>query len=233
MGVALDTLRRETIMIRTDEAIKRDLVDELYWDYRVDASSVKAEVSDGVVTLTGTVPSFSARNAASTAAWGIDGVTEVTNLLTVRFPPTFAIPSDAEIMTSAERTLAWNPDVHSADIQVSVTGGTVKLEGTVDAYWKRWKAQDLVSDLRGVVEVENHLAVAPSESFLDKDIARGIEAALERNLYVNAEKITVRVEDGRVTLTGTVPSHYARGRAYDAAAFTPGVLDVDNNIVVA
>lgn len=44
-------------MIRADEEIKRDLVDELYWDYRVDASNVKAEVSDGKVRLTGTVPS--------------------------------------------------------------------------------------------------------------------------------------------------------------------------------
>jgi hyperosmotically inducible protein len=66
-------------MIRTDEAIKRDLIDELYWDYRVDAFNVKAEVSDGRVELTGSVPSYSARHAAVTAAWGIDGVREVIN----------------------------------------------------------------------------------------------------------------------------------------------------------
>ena len=220
-------------MIRTDQEIKRDLVDELYWDYRVDASDVKARVSDGKVTLTGTVPSYSARGAAAAAAWGLDGVSEVTNLLTVRFPPTYVIPTDAEIKTSADRTLAWNPDVYSADIDVTVSGGVVRLEGTVDAYWKRWKAEDLVSNLNGVVEVENHLAVVPSESFLDKDIAQDIESALERNQYVYAENVTVKVEDGKVTLTGTVSSYYARGRAYDAAAFTPGVLQVDNHIVVA
>jgi len=219
-------------MIRTDEAIKRDLIDELYWDYRVDASNVKAEVSDGKVTLSGTVPSYSARSAAVTAAWGIDGVNEVTNLLTVQFPPTFVVPTDAEIKTSADRTLAWNPDVYSTDIDVTVTGGVVRLEGTVDDYWKRWKAEDLVSNLKGVIDVENHLTVVPSKSFLDKDIAKDIEAALERNLYVDAEKVTVEVEDGNVTLTGTLPSYYARSRAYDAAAFTPGVLKVDNHIVV-
>jgi osmotically-inducible protein OsmY len=219
-------------MIRTGEEIKRDLVDELYWDHRVDASDVKAEVSQGKVTLTGTVPSYSARSAAANDAWGIDGVDEVTNLLSVRFPPTYAIPTDAEIETSVDRTLAWNPDVHSVDIDVAVTGGVVRLEGTVDAYWQQRKAEDLISNLRGVVDVENHLAVVPSESFLDKDIAKDIEAALERNLYVDAEDVTVKVEHGNVTLTGTVPSHYARGRAYDAAAFTPGVLKVDNHIVV-
>jgi osmotically-inducible protein OsmY len=220
-------------MIRTDQEIKRDLIDELYWDYRVDTSDVKAEVSDGKVTLTGTVPSYSARSAAAAAAWGIDGVGGVTNLLTVRFPPTYVVPTDAEIKTSAERTLAWNPDVYSADIDVTVSGGVVRLEGTADAYWKRWKAEDLVSNLNGVVDVENHLAVVPSENFIDRDIAQDIEAALERNQYINAENVTVKVEDGEVTLTGTVSSYYARGKACDAAAFTPGVLTVDNHIVVA
>jgi osmotically-inducible protein OsmY len=157
----------------------------------------------------------------------------VTNLLTVRFPPTYVVPTDTEIKTSAERTLAWNPDVYSADIDVTVSGGVVRLEGTVDAYWKRWKAEDLVSNLNGVVDVENHLAVVPSESFLDKDIAQDIEAALERNQYVNAENVTVKVEDGKVTLTGTVSSYYARGKAYDVAVFTPGVLTANNHIAVA
>jgi osmotically-inducible protein OsmY len=219
-------------MIRTSEEIKKDLIDELYWDNRVDASSVKAEVSDGTVTLTGTVPSYSARDAATAAAWSIEDVTGVTNLLTVRFPSDFAVPTDDEIKTSVERTLGWNPDIYSLDIDVNVKAGVIELEGTVDAYWKRWKAEDLVSNLRGVLDIENHLAVVPSESFLDKDIAKDIEEALERDLYVKAEDVTVMVEVGKVTLTGAVSSNYARNRAYEAAAFTQGVIEVDNNIVV-
>jgi osmotically-inducible protein OsmY len=173
-----------------------------------------------------------ARNAAAAAAWAIDGVREVDNLVTVRFPPDFGVPTDAEIATSVERSLAWNPDIESAAIGVTVTDGIVRLDGSVDSYWQRWHAEDLVAKLRGVIEVENHLVVVPTETYLDKDIARDIEAALERNVYVDAAKITVKVEEGRVTLTGTVPSYYARGRAYEAAAFTSGVLDVDNNLVV-
>jgi osmotically-inducible protein OsmY len=222
----------ENVMLRTDEDIKRDLVDEMYWDYKVDASDIKIEVSDGRVTLTGTVPSYSARNAASTATWGIDGVTEVINLLTVEFPPALTVPADTDLKTRVENSLTWNPDIYSVDIDVRVTDGVVRLEGTVDSYWKRWKAEDIISDLSGVIDVENHLAVVPSESFVDKDIAEDIESALERNIYVDAEQVTVKVENGKVTLTGTVPSYFARGKAYDAAAFTPGVIEVDNNLVV-
>jgi hyperosmotically inducible protein len=219
-------------MTRKDQEIKKDLIDELYWDHRVDAAEVKAQVADGKVTLTGTVPSYSARSAAASASWGIDGVKEVTNLLSVRFPTTFVVPNDVEIKTNAERTLAWNPEVYSADVDVTVIDGVVCLEGTVDAYWKRGKAEDLVSNLRGVVDIENHLAVVPSESFVDKDIAREIESAFQRSQHVDAEDVTVKVENGRVTLTGTASSYYARGRAYDVAAHSLGVVAVDNHIIV-
>lgn len=219
-------------MNRTKEAIKQELKEELFWDYRVDSSDVKVEVKDSEVELTGTVPSFTAWNAAATAAWNIEGVSTVNNQLQVEFPPALEVPADDEIITNVRDTLAWNPEVYDLDITVHVNHGLVTLEGTVDAYWKSWKAEDLVSNLRGVTGVENHLAVVPTDSFLDKDIARDIESALERNQYVDAEQVTVLVKNGRVTLTGTVPTFYARGRAFDAAAFTPGVISVDNNTVV-
>lgn len=219
-------------MHRSDEAIKRDIMDEMYWDYRVDAADVKVEVDDGKVTLSGTVPSYTARIAAENDSWMIRDVKDVANRLRVKFPKTFTVPSDEEIRTNATRALAWNPDVYSLDIVVSVTAGMVKLEGTVDSYWKRWKAEDLVSDLRGVIDVENHLAVVPSDEFVDKEIAKDIEDALDRNIYVDAESITVKVENGKATLTGTVPTYYSRNKAYSSAAFTPGVTEVENEVVI-
>jgi osmotically-inducible protein OsmY len=103
----------------------------------------------------------------------------------------------------------------------------------VDAYWKREKVNDVVINIKGVIDVENHLAVVPTKSILDKDIAKDIEAALKRNVYVNAENITVKVEDGIATLTGTLSSYYARSVAENAAAFTPGVIDVNDKVVLA
>lgn len=219
-------------MNRTNEMVKRDVVEELFWDYRVDAANVNVQVDDGEVKMTGAVPGYTAWNAASEAAWSVDGVQTVTNQLDIEFPSDYQVPTDEEIKTNAEWTLSWNPDVNSLDIQVTVTNGEVKLEGTVDVYWKVWKAEQLVSNLCGVTAVENHLAVTPGDGILDKDIAKDIESALERNLYVDAEKVTVIVKNGKVTLTGTVPTYYARGRAYQAAALTLGVTEVQNNILV-
>lgn len=89
----------------------------LYWDCRVDASNISAEVPGGKVELTGNVQSYSVRNAAVTAAWGVDGGREVDNMITVRFPPTFITPTEAEIETGAKRTLAWKPDVYGSDLE--------------------------------------------------------------------------------------------------------------------
>jgi osmotically-inducible protein OsmY len=219
-------------MIRTDQQIKKDIVDELYWDYRVDASNTKVEVAEGKVTLTGVVSTYTARNAAVADAWGIAGVKDVTNLLSIVFPPTFDVPADKEIKRRAEMRLAWHSGFDKVDIDISVVRGVVKLEGAVDAYWQRWKAESLVSELMGVRNIENHLTVVPGESYVDHDIAEQIESALKRNPIIDAEAVTVKVECGQVTLTGSVPTYYARGRAYSIAAQTAGVINVDNNVTV-
>jgi len=219
-------------MVQTDQKIKKDIVDQLYGDYRVDVAEVQVEVHGREVTLTGVVPNLTARNAATADAWEIAGVKRVINLLTVRFPPTFTVPSDESIEDSARMTLAWNPAVYSEAIDVSVTGGVVKLEGTVDTYWKRWKTENLVSNLSGVREVENHLTVVPTESRLDRQIAEEIQAALVRNLYIDPDRVTVKVEHGKVRLTGSVETYYGRARAYEAAANTAGVIEINNDVVV-
>ena len=44
-----------TTSSRIDEAIQRDILDELKWDMRVRPNEVGVAVKDGIVTLTGTV----------------------------------------------------------------------------------------------------------------------------------------------------------------------------------
>ncbi len=89
-------------MARMDEQIKKDVVDELYWDDRVDATKVNVEVCNdivrslearssvyaddvnvrvrnGHVTLTGTVPSWAARVSAHDAAAYSAGSVDVEN----------------------------------------------------------------------------------------------------------------------------------------------------------
>ena len=70
-------------MATSDELIKKNVVDELYWNDSVDASRVKVEVEHGVVFLSGTVSNYRARTASAESAAGIHGVLNVQNRIVV------------------------------------------------------------------------------------------------------------------------------------------------------
>lgn len=217
-------------MPRTDENIKRDVVDQLYWDNRVNAADVKVEVLDGIVTMSGNVNTSNARYSAVSDAWMIEGVTNVNNDLQVIYASAMNLPTDMQIKTQAENTLLWNEDIDSTKIEVSVSQGIVTLNGTVDSLWKKWEAEQTVYRNFGVLSVGNHLTIVPTLSIVDQDIAEDIEKALDRNFYVDAEDVAVKVDRGIVTLMGDVKSTIARTQAEEIAMYTAGVMDVKNEL---
>jgi len=218
------------LTIRKDEDIKKDVIHRLTWDDRVEAAKIIVDVKEGKVTLTGSVPSYLARSAAYDDVWTVRGVRSVDNELSVK---PLKVPSDEEIRTRVEDRLMTSPAFETADIDVEVDSGIVKLKGTVDALWKRSSAETITEALRGVVDVQNELAVVPTGDFVDEDIARRIIDALDRDARVDAEDVTVSVRNGTVTLTGTVPDRYARRAAYEAALYTSGVKEIHDQLAVS
>ena len=220
------------VATRTDEEIKKDVVDELYWDGRVDASDVKVEVSEGTVTLSGTVPNYKAYDAADEDAWAMSGVMYVRNDLTIKYPAGMTIPTDVDIKSNIENLLLWQPNIDSTEIDVTVENGWVTMRGSVDAFWKKVKTEELALNLSGVLGITNELAVVPTKNFTDKAIAEDIESAMERNFNIDQDLIDVKVKNGKVTPTGSVPSLPAFRAAQRIAENTLGVLIVDNELVI-
>jgi osmotically-inducible protein OsmY len=214
------------------EEIKRNVVDQLYWDTRIDASDVGVKVDRNKVELTGTVPNYGARYAAEFDTRQIPGVKEVDNNISVLYPSTIEIPVDEDIRERVKNMLAWNPSIDSSKIEISVISGQVRLEGSVDSYWKKLRAEDITTQVAGVVSVENLLSIVPSEQFSDEVIADSIMNSLERSGAVNAEDIDVRVEKGIVTLSGSIPDHMSREIVLKSAEYTAGVIDVIDNLVI-
>jgi len=217
---------------RTDQDIKKDIVDELYWDDRVDASAVMVEVQSGKVVLQGSVPSYTVRRVAEQTVGMIRGVAGLDNRLVVELPKTLHEITDVEIEANATSSLGWHPDVDAADVGVTVTAGIVSLDGSVGRYWEKLEAEEVISRIGGVVGVENRLAVVPTRDVWDQVLAEGIVTALERSRRVDAESVTVEVTSGRVVLSGTVPDAPIRRIAEDIAFRTSGVREVENNLVV-
>jgi osmotically-inducible protein OsmY len=220
------------VAVKKDEEIKKDALEQLYWDDRVDASNLKVEVSRGEAFLTGTVPNYGAYQAAEDDLWSIPGVRYVRNDAVVKYPVGAKVPSCAEIKASIERVLLWQPDIDSLDIDVSMEDGAVVLQGSVDAYWKKIRAEELALALSGVSSIRNELAVVPSGAYTDKAIADDIESALKQNIGADVDSIEVRVENGKVALSGSVSSLPALYAAEKIVENTPGVILYSTELVV-
>jgi osmotically-inducible protein OsmY len=219
-------------MTQTMEQIKRDIVDHLFWDSRLDASKVKVEVDDGKVILTGTVPTFYAWESAQKDALLVPGVVSVENKLQVEHPQHFEIPLDETIKNNIENMLCWNPDIDARDIVVIVNSGAVMLEVSVGSYWAKILAQKLASQVRGVVQVANEILIVPTKRQDDKNIAKEIMASLQRVSFIDQKTINIKVEDGGVTLSGAVTNLMEHQIVLDACYFTDGVIKINDQLII-
>lgn len=220
-------------MTRSDELIKKSIVDQMTRDDRVDASGISTEVNNGIVTLSGEVPTYYARTAAFEVAADTVGVLDVQNELVVNYPDFIAVPPDSEIQEAVNHRLLTHPDIDLKDLEVAVNAGRVTLKGTVNAYWKKIQAQHLAAHEPGVFSIENHIAVVPTDDYTDKVLAEGIVHSLETRAPVDAEDVTVQVHGGEVTLRGRVPNWSARRAAEEAVIYHAGVTNLINQLTVS
>ena len=215
------------------EEIKQDVIDELQFDSRVDASNIKVTVDGNEVTLEGTVPTYLSKESAETDVWALEGVLSINNNIEVKYKTPPALPTDEDLQERIENKFLWNADIGSEKINVEVDDLHVTLSGEVEDYWESLEAEMEALNIRGVLGVTNEIVVVPTETLSDELIAEGIMEKIRRNIAINPDQVTVKVEDGKVTLTGSVDTWIARTAARDAASHTSGVVEIDNQILIA
>jgi hypothetical protein len=67
--------------------------------------------------------------------------------------------SDERIRETVSEALARDGELDASEIEVSVEGGEVTLQGSVPNRWSKRLAEDLAQDLPGVKELHNRLRV--------------------------------------------------------------------------
>lgn len=142
--------------------------------------------------------------------------------------------TDTEIHKDIVAELKWEPSLRDDDIAVAVSDGVVTLAGYVDSYADKWKAESVVSKIKGVKAVANDLTVKlPSSSErTDPDIARAAVDALKWNISVPQDRIKVKVEKGWITLEGDVDWYYQKEAAERAVRYLTGAKGVSNLITL-
>jgi len=130
--------------------------------------------------------------------------------------------------------LDWEPSVDATHIGVIVRDGIVTLTGTVTTYAEKNAAENAVKRVLGVraVVMEVEVKLPGSVKQTDQDIARAAVNNLRWNTSVPDDRIHVRVEEGWVTLDGTVDWNYQKEAAKNAVQNLGGVRGVTNVVQV-
>jgi osmotically-inducible protein OsmY len=246
--------RKDKYQPMSNEQIKEAVADALRYDPRVARFDIDVQPKNGYVTLRGIVENLKAKRAAAENARTVIGVWGVENRIKVRPKP----PSEARIIDRVEDALKRDPYVERFEIQVAAVGHEVYLDGTVDSVFERAQAEDVASRQKGVRKVNNYLkvhdlAMPTFDPYVDDwyiydfdvngtleqepptkadwQIAEQIREALDWSPFVDSDEVTVSVDDGKATLTGTVDTwgelYAARANALDG-----GAVAVDNELRV-
>lgn len=217
-----------TTALLTDRDLRtrKFVTQQLEWDPSVDASAIGVAARDGAVTLTGFVNTYAEKLAAERAAKRVHGVRAVANNIDVKLKLGRTDADIARDVAMALRIYASIP----ASVQAAVHHGHVTLTGTASWLYQKLLAEKTAAHIDGVRHVINHITVLPHAA--ERDVKKRIIQSLHRLADVDAHLVAVHVTDGVARLSGTVHTWAEREAAATAAAAAPGIVMVDNQLVV-
>lgn len=131
----------------------RDALDK---DRFVPKGAASVTVVDGWVTLSGEVRRHFQRQAAHHAVSRVEGVLGVTNNITLTSD---AMPSD--IAARINKAYQRHAIIDDSLIEVSSSGNTVYLDGTVGSWFAMDEAVDTAWEAPDVTDVVNRLVIVP------------------------------------------------------------------------
>jgi len=156
-GVANDlVVELENGFERTDTELERAAAAALKWHAMVPDDLVTVSVTNGRVTLNGTVGWHYQREAAARAVSALVGVKTVVN--NVRVEP---LVKTADVQRKIEAAFRRSAEIDAQRINVRATDGKVVLNGIVRSWAERQEAERAAWSAPGVTEVDDLLAVVP------------------------------------------------------------------------
>jgi osmotically-inducible protein OsmY len=175
------------------------------------------------------VSTYGEKLMAEKAARRVEGVKAIAEEIEVRLPSDKKV-ADHEIAQRALDVLRWRVGIPGDRIGIKVEKGAVYLTGEVDWQFQKDEAGKAVSHLTGVYVVQNQIQI--KSPIQVTNVREKIQKALERAAELDASRITVRAEGGKVILEGKVRGWFERDLAEQAAWSAPGVTQVLDHIQI-
>lgn len=216
-----------------DQEIHRQIGAALTREPRVQLEKAELHITlnAGRVTLSGKLPGVAAKRLALSLAAAVPGVVAVDDQTRVATPEH---PGKLELLDHLRHSLIMERNLEEQQIVLeSESEAGVILRGTVHSLAQRRLAEVLAWWTPGVGEVRNLIVVDPPEEDSNEELRDNLEVIFDKDRLVDRSQIRTRVRDGMVTLQGLVRNRTERSAAEKDCWYTPGVRDVDNQLLVA
>lgn len=235
----------------TAAQLSRTLTAALEKDTRVNLhqNPIHVSLDDDVIYLEGSVDNIVGKRVAMVIAHRIAAGVPVTDRLRVRSgrpredgelsrqvvdallqEPVFRDYGVREERHSRMEVLRVRQGEPRGTIDVCTRDGVVTLAGEVESLSHRRLAEVLAWWTVGCEDVDNRLHVTPPERETDAELADAIRIVLEKDPWVHADQLSIRVKDGAVTLAGYLANSEERRMALQDAWYVPGVHEVIDEI---
>lgn len=140
-----------------------------------------------------------------------------------------------EIKNRITDHLLWDARVDSSAISVEMTDGTVILSGETPTFLARQAAEEDAWSVPGVASVKNNIRVRQlysSEVPPDDQIKATVMNILRWDSSVDSSDILISVENGVVTVDGSVPAFWQKVRVEELLTEVNGVVMLHNRLTV-
>ncbi len=229
----------------------------------IDPEAVYVVIDGANVALFGPVKNEDQKHQIEQAVRSVEGVQNVDNVLAVggqapkKSSQSQKQASEAmkarEQMNESERKLArkieqqFQQELSDTDLQVSVTGKTATLRGSVQQNQTKEKAAEVAKNVEGVEEIQNQIRVQQGQQGRQGQQAQVSERQLSRQIQQQidekvGEQLTVRViepngvyvatSQGRVVLFGSVDSKEQKQKLTETVQSIEGVENVESLVAV-
>jgi hyperosmotically inducible protein len=233
VGVLSIGVVAQTTSARYDSDIQARVTQQL--TKKQDFRNLQASTEDGIVTLSGSVDLYQQKLDAAKKVRKLDKVQGVRNLIAVS-----SSAPDAELEAKLERKLHYDRigyDNQFNFIEVSVKNGTATLTGETRTDVGRDSALALAHYMPGVKDVADNIKVSPVSGFDDRIRISAVRAiyrdpVLGRYASDPARPIRIVVDNGKLSLYGTVATAMDKQIAGIRANQVFGVFSVQNNLEV-
>ncbi len=234
VGLMSTVLMAETAAARYDNQIQTAVTKKLAAKNQF--KNVQAITEDGIVTLTGTVDLYQRKLDVAKTARNTANVQGVRNLVTVAGPEVADAQIEQKLATKL-RYVRVGYDNTFDYFALGVKDGVVTVEGEDRTGVGRDEAMADIANMPGVKDVIDNVKIEPVSNFDDAIRLRALRAIYRDSVlgkYATdpARPIRIIVDNGHVTLYGSVENKMDKQIAGMRASQVFGAFSVENKLQV-